>query len=233
MNCVGLAPKRAAMLLILLAATLMASAAFQVPRQTIGYREPPTQSTPEFRNRRGVVQLKSSVEESSSAEKTGQRQLVGADKFVRHNPMSDRFEVKNFHHVQFYCGDAQNTARRFQFGLGMRPVAHSDLATGNTESANVVLQSGDLRFLFTAPYALPEEEEERGGGAFPPASKAAAVARRPSPERETTQEPNAPSGFENVKEDTSNCFPGFDKKEAHSFFRKHGLAAKVGLKVQQ
>lgn len=115
--------------------------------------------------------------------------LVGHKQFVRHNPMTDRFEVrecvlgsidrrargcclvwwggagcgsidramvlcvgwglrprppptpptykhthiqvKRFHHLEFYAGDATNAARRFGWGLGMAQVAKSDHSTGN------------------------------------------------------------------------------------------------------
>ncbi|PON66558.1 4-hydroxyphenylpyruvate dioxygenase [Parasponia andersonii] len=79
--------------------------------------------------------------------------LVGFSKFVRTNPRSDRFGVKRFHHVEFWCGDATNTARRFSWGLGMPLVAKSDLSTGNLSHASYLLRSGDLRFIFTAPYS--------------------------------------------------------------------------------
>ncbi|POO01193.1 4-hydroxyphenylpyruvate dioxygenase [Trema orientale] len=79
--------------------------------------------------------------------------LVGFSKFVRTNPRSDRFGVRRFHHVEFWCGDATNTARRFSWGLGMPLVAKSDLSTGNLSHASYLLRSGDLRFIFTAPYS--------------------------------------------------------------------------------
>ena len=79
--------------------------------------------------------------------------LVGFSKFVRTNPKSDRFGVKRFHHVEFWCGDATNTAGRFSWGLGMPLVAKSDLSTGNLSHASYLLRSGDLRFLFTAAYS--------------------------------------------------------------------------------
>ncbi|KAE8708062.1 4-hydroxyphenylpyruvate dioxygenase [Hibiscus syriacus] len=53
--------------------------------------------------------------------------LVGFSKFVRSNPKSDRFAVKRFHHIEFWCTDATNTARRFSWGLGMQSVAKSDV----------------------------------------------------------------------------------------------------------
>ncbi|XP_010542713.1 PREDICTED: 4-hydroxyphenylpyruvate dioxygenase [Tarenaya hassleriana] len=79
--------------------------------------------------------------------------LVGFSKFVRTNPKSDKFKVKSFHHVEFWCGDATNVARRFSWGLGMRIAGKSDLSTGNMVHASYLLTSGDLRFLFTAPYS--------------------------------------------------------------------------------
>ncbi|KAK3006045.1 hypothetical protein RJ639_017335 [Escallonia herrerae] len=79
--------------------------------------------------------------------------LVGYDNFVRTNPRSDRFPVRRFHHVEFWCGDATNAARRFSWGLGMPILAKSDLSTGNSVHASYLLRSGHLRFLFTAPYS--------------------------------------------------------------------------------
>lgn len=79
--------------------------------------------------------------------------LVGFKNFVRANPKSDLFTVKRFHHVEFWCGDATNTARRFSWGLGMPIIAKSDLSTGNSVHASYLLRSGDLNFLFTAPYS--------------------------------------------------------------------------------
>jgi 4-hydroxyphenylpyruvate dioxygenase len=79
--------------------------------------------------------------------------LVGFLKFVRSNPRSDRFGVKRFHHLEFWCTDATNTARRFSWGLGMPFAAKSDLSTGNLTHASYLLRSGQLCFLFTAPYS--------------------------------------------------------------------------------
>ena len=39
---------------------------------------------------------------------------------------SERFRMKKFHHVEFYCGDATAAASRFIWGLGMSLVAKSD-----------------------------------------------------------------------------------------------------------
>ncbi|KAB2613313.1 4-hydroxyphenylpyruvate dioxygenase [Pyrus ussuriensis x Pyrus communis] len=79
--------------------------------------------------------------------------LVGFSNFVRTNPRSDRFQVHRFHYVEFWCTDATNAALQFSWGLGMPMVGKSDLSTGNQTHASYPLRSGDLVFLFTAPYS--------------------------------------------------------------------------------
>ncbi|XP_026417447.1 4-hydroxyphenylpyruvate dioxygenase-like isoform X2 [Papaver somniferum] len=79
--------------------------------------------------------------------------LVGYKNFIRQNPKSDKFVVKKFHHIEFWCSDATNTSRRFSWGLGMPIIAKSDLSTANYIHASYILNSGDLNFIFTAPYS--------------------------------------------------------------------------------
>lgn len=79
--------------------------------------------------------------------------LVGFNNFVRSNPFSDRFRFLRFHHVEFWCGDASNTWRRFAWGLGMSLVAKSDQTTGNQTFCSYALRSRELLFAFTAPYS--------------------------------------------------------------------------------
>ncbi|CAM0913681.1 unnamed protein product [Alopecurus aequalis] len=70
-------------------------------------------------------------------------------------PSTDRFEVQDFHHVEFWCSDAASAAGRFSLGLGVPFAAQSVITTSNTVHASHVLRSrsGSLAFLFTAPYA--------------------------------------------------------------------------------
>lgn len=82
-----------------------------------------------------------------------ERKLVGFNNFVRHNPLSDKFEVRRFGHLEFWCSDATSTYKRFVYGFGMNLVAKSDLTTGNKKYASYVVQSGELTFVFTAPYS--------------------------------------------------------------------------------
>jgi 4-hydroxyphenylpyruvate dioxygenase len=90
---------------------------------------------------------------AAPAPAAGEFKLVGFSNFVRLNPKSDRFKVIKFHHLEFWCTDATNAARRFSWGLGMPMVSKSDLSTGNLTHASYLLRSGQLNFLFTAPYS--------------------------------------------------------------------------------
>ncbi|CAA7405449.1 unnamed protein product [Spirodela intermedia] len=127
--------------------------------------------------------------------------LVGYSKFVRKNPRSDRFSVRGFHHVEFWCADATNVSRRFSFGLGMAIAARSDLSTGNPVHASYLLQSGDLRFLFSAPYS----------------SSPAAIATV-LPDRE---------GFAEAAAAAAAAIPSFDSAACRRFSNAHGLGVRA------
>ena len=87
------------------------------------------------------------------------RALRGAKHFVRTNPKSDRFPIRAFHHLEFYCGDATAAAAYLGAAMGLPEIARSDLSTGNCASASRVLRSGDITLVVTAP-ALPADEAD-------------------------------------------------------------------------
>ena len=78
--------------------------------------------------------------------------LVGYDNFVRSNPESDRFEVHQFHHLELLCGDAKMTASHLCTALGFKPIARSNMITGNKTYSSVAVGSGSVTFVCTAPY---------------------------------------------------------------------------------
>jgi 4-hydroxyphenylpyruvate dioxygenase len=123
----------------------------------------------------------------------------------RHNPRTDRFPVRRFHHVEFWTADATTSARRFAAGLGMTLVAKSDQSTGNPVFASYALQSGELVLAFTAPYSrravqLAAEASARTGC--------------------------APSAAPRVP------LPHYDQAKAFEFVAAHGLAVRaVGIEV--
>jgi 4-hydroxyphenylpyruvate dioxygenase len=128
--------------------------------------------------------------------KTG---LVGFEKFVRHNPKSDRFEMHDFHHVEFICGDAQNVSKRFAIAMGMQQIAKSDQTTGNHHYASYVMRTNNITFVFSAPYS---REIDRVG-----------VCCSFAPSLTPLQSKSKP------------VLPHFNVTVAHEFFVKHGLAA--------
>lgn len=100
--------------------------------------------------------------------------LLGFDNFVRENPQSDLFHIKRFAHIELICGDAENTYRRFLWGLGMRLVAKSDLTTGNARFASFVLQSHELQLVFTSPYGESSEAHDSSPSPLPHFCRASA-----------------------------------------------------------
>ncbi|KAF0919427.1 hypothetical protein E2562_029459 [Oryza meyeriana var. granulata] len=97
------------------------------------------------------------VSAAAAAEHAGFR-LVGHRRFVRANPRTDRFHALAFHHVELWCADAASATGRFSFALGAPLAARSDLSTGNSAHASLLLRSGSVAFLFTAPYARGVDE---------------------------------------------------------------------------
>lgn len=101
----------------------------------------------------------------SSATATAGSATTAVAPRIRVNPLSDRFEVLCFHHVELYCADASSTAGRFAHGLGMDLLATSSPATGNPHFVSHVIGSGDIRFAFTAP--LPDAAPAAAAASLP------------------------------------------------------------------
>lgn len=64
----------------------------------------------------------------------------------------DFLQIKAVDHVHFYVGNAKHAMYYWWKGFGFTPVAYSGLETGNREFASYVLQSGQIRFVVSAPY---------------------------------------------------------------------------------
>jgi 4-hydroxyphenylpyruvate dioxygenase len=146
----------------------------------------------------------SSLRNSLKAKFTNRYQLTAVTSV---NEMTDKIPVKKFHHVEFYCGDATNTYKRFVVGLGMEFICKSDQSTGNVEHASYVLQSGDMRMVFTAPYHKPalyrQADSINSGNSVD------------SSQLETQRNPSIVP------------FPHFSSASASDFFQKHGLGVKT------
>ncbi|KAL7572127.1 hypothetical protein ACA910_001760 [Epithemia clementina (nom. ined.)] len=113
-----------------------------------------------------------------------------------------------FHHIEFYCGEAKSVAQIFSQGLGMSVTGSTGQHTGNDQCISYALESGQVRFLLTAPYSQQ-------------------VSSLQSTSQKTEGQPT------DAEFDAPNCLPGFVPSEAHEFFVKHGLAARaIGLHVK-
>ena len=108
-----------------------------------------------------------------------------------------------FHHIEFVCGDAKSMATQFSLALGMPMICMTGQSTGNDKCVSYGLQSGNVRFLMTAPYSQ-------------------AVTQLQNMEEKEDTEADAPQPL-----------PSFDGAKYHEFFRQHGLAGvAIGLSVQ-
>ncbi len=65
---------------------------------------------------------------------------------------ADFLQIKSIDHLHFYVGNAKHAMYHWWKGFGFQPVAYSGLETGNRESASYVMQSGQIRLVFSAPY---------------------------------------------------------------------------------
>ena len=84
---------------------------------------------------------------------------AGYERFVRANPKSDKIAAIGFDHIEFYCADATFAYKRFLYGLGMELISKSDFSTGNNIHCSYLLQSGDVKMLFSAPFSTPRQNE--------------------------------------------------------------------------
>lgn len=69
----------------------------------------------------------------------------------------DFLPIKSVDHVHFYVGNAKHAMYFWWKAFGFTPVAYSGLETGNRDFASYVLQSGQIRFVVSAPYGPTNE----------------------------------------------------------------------------
>lgn len=70
---------------------------------------------------------------------------------------ADFLQIKAIDHVHFWVGNARHAMYYWWKGFGFQPVAYSGLETGNRLFASYVLQSGQARFVVSAPYGPSSE----------------------------------------------------------------------------
>lgn len=80
----------------------------------------------------------------------------------------DFLPIKNWDHVEFYVGNAKQSAIYYQYSLGFKLTAYSGLETGDRMKASYVLEQGKIRFVLSSPYHpgnfIAEHIEHHGDG---------------------------------------------------------------------
>ena len=78
--------------------------------------------------------------------------LATEKKAVKAVDSADFLPLKNWDHIEFYCGNAKQSAFYYQYAMGFKLTAYSGLETGNRERASYLLEQGKIKFVLTTPY---------------------------------------------------------------------------------
>lgn len=80
----------------------------------------------------------------------------------------DFLPIKNWDHVEFYVGNAKQSAIFYQYAMGFKLTAYRGLETGDREKASYLLEQGKIRFVLTSPYHpdnfISEHIKQHGDG---------------------------------------------------------------------
>ncbi|MBL8006483.1 MAG: 4-hydroxyphenylpyruvate dioxygenase [Ignavibacteria bacterium] len=81
---------------------------------------------------------------------------------------SDFLPLKRIDHLEFYCGNAKQSAFFYQYVMGFTLTGYSGLETGNKEKASYLLEQGKIRFVLSSPLTddnfIAEHHKKHGDG---------------------------------------------------------------------
>src|ERR1041384_2327688 len=69
-------------------------------------------------------------------------------------------KLKRIHHVEFWAGNAKQSAFFYRKAFGFSQLAYSGLETGNRQAASYVLAQGKIRFVITRPLSAEHPASE-------------------------------------------------------------------------
>lgn len=82
--------------------------------------------------------------------------------------MEDFLPLKRIDYIEFFCGNAKQSAIYYQYAFGFKLTAYSGLETGNKEYASYLLEQGKIRFILTSSYNdnsfISEHVKKHGDG---------------------------------------------------------------------
>ena len=76
---------------------------------------------------------------------------VSNDQMLTARPRENPLKLKRVHHVEFWAGNAKQSAYFYRKAFGFSQVAYAGLETGSRETASYVLGQGKIRFVITSP----------------------------------------------------------------------------------
>ncbi len=80
----------------------------------------------------------------------------------------DFLPIEGWDHIEFYCGNAKQSAIFYQYAMGFKLAAYSGLETGNKEKASYLLEQGKIRFVLSTPLTpdsfISEHIKKHGDG---------------------------------------------------------------------
>lgn len=80
----------------------------------------------------------------------------------------DFLPLKRIDHLEFYVGNAKQSAFFYQYVMGFKLTGYSGLETGNREKASYLLEQGKIRFILSSPLsddnAVAEHHKKHGDG---------------------------------------------------------------------
>ncbi len=83
-------------------------------------------------------------------------------------PEQDFMPIQNFDYIEFYVGNAKQSAYYFSHAWGFTPIAYAGLETGVRDRSSYVLEQGNVRLVVTSPLepegAMAEHVKLHGDG---------------------------------------------------------------------
>lgn len=80
----------------------------------------------------------------------------------------DFLPLKRIDHLEFYVGNAKQSAIYYQYALGFTLTGYSGLETGNRDKASYLLEQGKIRFVLSSPLTddnfIAEHHKKHGDG---------------------------------------------------------------------
>ena len=80
----------------------------------------------------------------------------------------DFLPLKRIDHLEFYCGNAKQSAFFYQYVMGFKLTGYSGLETGNREKASYLLEQGKIKFVLSTTLTddnfIAEHHKRHGDG---------------------------------------------------------------------